>query len=77
MDPPGDSVWLLLQLLVPAVHRPLWEATRTLQQAVLASGPRVSPQSKVRFECASARTRWSVVWMCPGRGLDGQSDSVL
>ncbi len=52
---------LLLLLLVPAVHRPLWEAVQVLQQAVLASGPRVRagrPQSKVRAAaCVYTRAR--------------------
>ncbi|EFJ42420.1 hypothetical protein VOLCADRAFT_97515 [Volvox carteri f. nagariensis] len=37
-EPSGDGIWLLLQLLAPKVHRPLWEAVCELQQGLLASG---------------------------------------
>ncbi|KAG2491036.1 hypothetical protein HYH03_010483 [Edaphochlamys debaryana] len=36
--PGADPVWLLLQLLAPAVQQPLWEAVGALQTALLAAG---------------------------------------
>ncbi|GLI65950.1 hypothetical protein VaNZ11_009631 [Volvox africanus] len=38
-EPAGDGIWLLLQLLAPRVHRPLWEAVSELQHGLVASGP--------------------------------------
>ncbi|GIL63765.1 hypothetical protein Vafri_17774 [Volvox africanus] len=44
-EPAGDGIWLLLQLLAPRVHRPLWEAVSELQHGLVASGP-LGPQCK-------------------------------
>lgn len=58
-EPSGDGIWLLLQLLAPQAHRPLWEAVSELQRELLANSP-VGAEYKVGGRLASETADTSV-----------------